>query len=222
MRSSGDWSDVDTTTTARASPSLPRESRRNSPTSRPRSPTRQTIVTSASVLRVIMPISVLLPTPDPPKMPTRWPRPTVSMASMARIPVPSGSLMAARSSAGRAALSKANVVVTVGGRPSSIGSPTAFKTRPISAAPTSISGLVPSAHTASPKRIPSVVSTGIDSTFDPRKPITSAWCGRPMRSSISQHSPTETGGPADSMVWPTDSRTCPRQRQGCRRCRREK
>ncbi len=71
-------------------PPRPANLRRNSPTSRPRSPTSPTTVTSASVLRVIMPISVLLPTPDPPKMPTRWPRPTVSMPSMARMPVPSG------------------------------------------------------------------------------------------------------------------------------------
>ncbi len=34
-----------------------------------------------------MPISVLLPTPDPPKMPTRCPRPVVSSASTTRMPV---------------------------------------------------------------------------------------------------------------------------------------
>ena len=41
-----------------------------------------------------------------------------------------------------------------------MGDPIASKTRPISAGPTSISGFVPCAHTASPKRIPSVVSIG--------------------------------------------------------------
>ena len=55
-----------------------------------------------------------------------------------------------------------------------MGAPIASNTRPISAGPTSISGFVSCAHTASPKRIPSVVSTGMDNTFDPRKPITSA------------------------------------------------
>ena len=38
-----------------------------------------------------MPISVLLPTPLPPKMPTRWPRPQVRKASTARMPQPIGS-----------------------------------------------------------------------------------------------------------------------------------
>jgi hypothetical protein len=46
--------------------------------------------TSAAVPRAIMPSSVLLPTPLPPNRPTRWPRPQVSSASMARTPVPSG------------------------------------------------------------------------------------------------------------------------------------
>ena len=43
------------------------------------------------MLRAIMPISVLLPTPLPPKMPTRWPRPQVRKASTARMPQPIGS-----------------------------------------------------------------------------------------------------------------------------------
>ncbi len=101
MRSNGDWSDVETTTTDRERPCSPSASSRNSPTSRPRSPTSPTTVTSASVLRVIMPISVLLPTPDPPKIPTRWPSPVVSSASTTRMPVPSGVLIGALSSGDR-------------------------------------------------------------------------------------------------------------------------
>ena len=222
MRISGDWSEVETTTTERVRPSTPSESSRNSPTSRPRSPTRPTTVTSASVLRVIMPINVLLPTPDPPKMPTRWPRPTVNMASSTRMPVPSGVRMGARSSGERTAPSRGRSTETAGGRPASIGAPSAFSTLPISAGPTSISGLTPRAATGSPRRMPSVVSTGMESTFEPRKPMTSARCGRPNWSCISQHSPTEASGPADSMVWPTDSTTCPRQRQGWPRPSRPK
>ena len=53
---------------------------------------------ASEVLRVIMPIRVLLPTPDPPKMPTLWPRPTVKSASSTRIPVPNGSRIGRRSS----------------------------------------------------------------------------------------------------------------------------
>ena len=43
--------------------------------------------------RAIMPSSVLLPTPEPAKMPTRWPWPSVSSPSIARTPVSSGSVM---------------------------------------------------------------------------------------------------------------------------------
>ena len=58
----------------------------NSRTSRPRSPTRQITLTSADVERAIMPSSDDLPTPEPAKMPRRWPRPHGSSASSARTP----------------------------------------------------------------------------------------------------------------------------------------
>ena len=47
----------------------------NSRTSRPRSPTSAITLTSAVVERAIMPSSDDLPTPEPAKMPRRWPRP---------------------------------------------------------------------------------------------------------------------------------------------------
>ncbi|MDT4794078.1 hypothetical protein FQZ97_266150 [compost metagenome] len=62
----------------------------NSFTSRPRSPIRPTTMISASVKRVIMPSSTLLPTPVPANRPRRWPRPTVSSALMERMPTSSG------------------------------------------------------------------------------------------------------------------------------------
>ena len=40
--------------------------------------------------------SVLLPTPEPPKIPTRWPLPTGRRLSIARTPVTSGSTMCSR------------------------------------------------------------------------------------------------------------------------------
>ena len=58
----------------------------NSRTSRPRSPTRQITLTSADVERAIMPSSDDLPTPEPAKMPSRWPRPQGTSASSARTP----------------------------------------------------------------------------------------------------------------------------------------
>src|SRR6187455_2521708 len=75
MRSSGGLSEVDTTTTERLRPSGPRSFSRKPRTSRPRSPTSPSTTTSAAAPRVNMPSSVLLPTPLPPKRPTRWPLP---------------------------------------------------------------------------------------------------------------------------------------------------
>ncbi len=79
----------DATTTERAMPFSPRICSMNSFTSRPRSPTRPTMVISASVKRVIMPSNILLPTPLPANRPRRWPRPTVSRLLIERIPTSS-------------------------------------------------------------------------------------------------------------------------------------
>ena len=64
----------------------------NSRTSRPRSPTSASTVTAASVPRVIIDSSVDLPTPEPAKMPMRWPRPHGTSVSSARTPSGSGSV----------------------------------------------------------------------------------------------------------------------------------
>src|ERR1035438_9030065 len=91
-------------TTARRMPSGPISCSRKARTSRLRSPTNAITVMSAELLRAIDPNSVLLPTPLPPKMPMRWPRPTGSRLSMARRPVWSGTVMCSRSSGPGAAL----------------------------------------------------------------------------------------------------------------------
>ena len=63
----------------------------NSRTSRPRSPTSAITFTSALVDRAIIPISEDLPTPEPAKMPRRWPRPHGTSVSSARTPRPTRS-----------------------------------------------------------------------------------------------------------------------------------
>ena len=103
-RSGAGRSEVATTTTARRMPSGPISCSRKARTSRLRSPTKAITVISAELLRAIDPNRVLLPTPLPPKMPTRWPRPTGSRPSMARKPVSSGAVMCSRSSGPGAAL----------------------------------------------------------------------------------------------------------------------
>ena len=80
---------VATTTTERARPSGPRSFSRNSRTSRPRSPTRAITQTWASVPRAIIDSRLDLPTPEPAKMPMRWPRPQGTSVSSARTPRPS-------------------------------------------------------------------------------------------------------------------------------------
>ncbi|MNU69095.1 hypothetical protein D3C71_584750 [compost metagenome] len=93
----GDWSAGAAITTARASPSVPRLCSMNSRTSRPRSPMSPTTTIWALVLRVIMPSSMLLPTPEPANSPSRWPLPTVSRPLMARMPTSRGSRTGVRS-----------------------------------------------------------------------------------------------------------------------------
>ena len=85
-RTSGGSSEVAHTITERARPSGPRSRSMNSRTSRPRSPISPITLTEAAVLRAIMPSSVDLPTPEPAKMPSRWPRPHGITASSARTP----------------------------------------------------------------------------------------------------------------------------------------
>ena len=60
----------------------------NSRTSRPRSPTRATTDTAASVPRATIDSSVDLPTPEPAMMLIRWPRPQGTSASARRTPRP--------------------------------------------------------------------------------------------------------------------------------------
>ena len=97
-RTRAGWSEVAQTTTERARPSAPRSRCMNSSTSRPRSPTRQMTLISSEVERAIMPSSEDLPTPEPAKMPRRWPRPQGTMASSARTPSDTRSSMRGRES----------------------------------------------------------------------------------------------------------------------------
>ena len=101
----GEVSEVATATTLRLSPSAPNDSSRNWRTSRPRSPTSASTLTSASEVRAISPNSVLLPTPLPEKMPILWPLPQVSSPSKLRMPNTNGSVMRFRLSGGGGGLS---------------------------------------------------------------------------------------------------------------------
>ena len=79
-------SEVAAITTERFIPSGPNISSINSLTSRPRSPIRAITLSCAEVFFAIIPIVVLLPTPEPAKIPILCPLPTVVNPSIARIP----------------------------------------------------------------------------------------------------------------------------------------
>ena len=177
---------------------------------------------SAPVPRAIMPSNVLLPTPLPPKIPMRWPRPQVTKASRARMPQPSGSRMGTRSR-GRGADPSTHTDRCARYSPfESRGAPVASITRPSKSLPTRIDDRVPQATIRSPKRMPCGFSTAMESMVDPRKPITSPEYFLPMALVISQDSPIEQKGPSDSIRLPTTCNTRPRQRRVDPRSRRSK
>ena len=173
-RISGASSAGEATTTDRLRPSSPRMCSINSFTSRPRSPIRPTTIMSASVKRVIMPNSTLLPTPVPANRPRRWPRPTVNNPLMLRMPTSSGTLMGSR-------LSGLMVGPSIGTQSSAFIKPLPSRARP---APSSTrpSMLMPigkrpvsaKGTTRAPGAIPATLPTGIRKILLPEKPITSA------------------------------------------------
>ncbi len=216
MRTSAGWSEVATTTTLRARPSGPRSCSMNSRTSRPRSPTRAMTLTSALLPRAIMPIRVLLPTPDPAKMPIRWPVPQGISASIARTPRASGLRMLGRrsTSGGRASMERRP---SSAGRPRpSSGRPRPSSTRPSSASPTPTCTAVPVATTVWPGPTPAASPSGISRVRPSRKPTTSACSGgRPVRwpgRRISQRSPMPASGPLLSTTRPMSWLTRPLSR----------
>src|SRR4051812_31868842 len=219
MRTSAGWSDVATTTTERPS-AAPRSRSMNSRTSRPRSPTRQMTLTSADVERAIMPSSDDLPTPEPAKMPSRWPRPQGTSASSARTPSVTRSVMRGRSSGEGGAPTIARSRTPSSSGPPSIGVPSPSRTRPSSASPTWTETRRPVAVTTSPGPMPCISPSGMSSVRPERKPTTSAgivvqpplWPSRPVRTS--QTSPTSASRPVASTISPIRSLTRP-----WRRCR---
>ncbi|MNS93961.1 hypothetical protein D3C72_1281620 [compost metagenome] len=173
-RISGASSAGDATTTERLSPSSPRMCSMNSLTSRPRSPISPTTIMSASVKRVIIPNSTDLPTPVPANRPSRWPRPTVNMPLMQRMPTSSGSLIGSR-------LSGLMVGPSIGTQSSafipplpSSARPAPSSTRPSMLMPMGRRPVSAKGTTRAPGAMPATLPTGIRKTLLPEKPITSA------------------------------------------------
>src|SRR3954470_2878839 len=214
MRTSAGWSEVATMTTECPIAS-PRSRSMNSRTSRPRSPTRQMTLMSAVVERAIMPSSDDLPTPEPAKMPRRWPRPQGTMPSRTRTPRPTRSRMRGRSRASGGAPAAERTRPSGRSSPWSIGRPRPSSTRPSSSSPTGTRTGSPVAVTTLPGPMPCSSPSGMSSVRRERKPTTSAGTGaRPRPVAISHTSPTSASRPVASTISPMRSDTRP-----WRRCR---
>ena len=218
-------SDVATTTTERFRPSGPRSFSMNSRTSRPRSPIRPTTTTSAAQPRAIMPRRVDLPTPEPAKRPSRWPRPAGMKVSIARTPVGSASRIRCRRR-GCGGVAAPGAVRSTGTRPRpSKGRPKASRTRPRSSGPGRGSGGRSVAATSQPTWRPAVSPRGMRRTRCSRRPTTSARTLKSVRGERTRHrSPRPTFGPSDSMIRPTMLVTAPTRCTGatCRTCMRRR
>ncbi len=177
--------------------------------SRPRSPTSPTTLTSADDDLQIMPRRVLFPTPAPAKMPTRCPTPRVRSPSMTRTPVANGTQTGfLANGGGGGAWSGTRSSVSRAGSPSS-GTPKASTTRPSRPGPT---GIVPpccDVFTAAPARMPLSGPSGVASTRPDRKPTTSMGSCSPRPPTTSSVSPTAARIPPTSTTSPTTSSTTP-------------
>ena len=172
-RISGDVSAGVATTTDRFKPSGPRLSSTNSLTSRPRSPTSPTTTTSASVKRVIMPRSVLFPTPDPANRPILCPLPMVMRLLIARMPTSSGCAMLCRAM-GLMLTPRSGTVEPVNGAKPSSGLPAPSIIRPSRCSPTVTVSPSPSSVTLAPGVRPVDAPSHIKISNSPSKPTTSA------------------------------------------------
>ena len=136
-------------------PSGPRSFSMNSTTSRPRSPTRAMTLISALTCLAIMPMRVLLPTPEPAKMPILCPFPMVSMPSMALTPNSRRSRIGGRAMGLMyCSFSTQNCVPPVKGPLPSMGWPRALMTLPLRNGPMARLSRRPVLRTKFPAEIP--------------------------------------------------------------------
>ena len=187
----------------------------NSWTSRPRSPTRPITATSGDENRASIDISDDLPTPEPAKMPMRWPRQQVRKVLMARTPrsifLPTrwrvwagGGLL--RIGTGCEPLS--------GARSPSTGSPRALTTRPSQWSEGKTEARSSLTSASQPRPTPSRVPSGISSALPCRKPTTSHGTRRWSRAIRVQRPLTDSSFsiPATSTSSPWIPETRPKRR----------
>ena len=101
-------------------------------------------------LMIVSTAMAVLPVPRSPMISSRWPRPIGIIASIALMPVWSGSLTGCRTMMPGATISTGRVVVVLIGPSPSTGRPRASTTRPSSAGPAGTSSTRPVQRTSSP------------------------------------------------------------------------
>ena len=167
---------------------------------------------SAATLRASIDSSTDLPTPEPEKMPMRWPRQTVRNVLSARTPRSSGAPTRMRACAGGGELRNGYGAGPAGKGPRpSIGSPMALMTRP-SQRSEGRTALAPEVTSAlQPRRTPSSAAKGMASAWPPWKPTTSQGIGCPTPVSMVSRAPTDMAwiGPATSTISPRTPTTRP-------------
>ena len=173
LRINAGLSEVATMTTERFMPSSPRSRSINSRTSLPRSPISAMTLISALVFLANIPSRVLLPTPEPAKIPIRCPLPTVISPSTAFTPSGSTSLIILRfiGSGGAASTGHSSVALIAS---TSVGRPIPSKVCPNTSFPTKTDKGCPVFSTIHPTPIPSMLSKGISSKRLSLNPTTSA------------------------------------------------
>ena len=167
---------------------------------------------SASTLRASIDSSTDLPTPEPAKMPSRWPRQQVRKVLSDRTPRSSGAPTRLRECAGGGELRNGIGEAPCGKGPlPSIGSPMALRTRPSHASDgrTWLAALAITAR--QPRRTPSRPANGITTALLPEKPMTSDGMKRLPPVSITMRAPTDIAwiGPAISTIRPRTPTTRP-------------
>jgi hypothetical protein len=182
-------------------------------TSRPRSPTKAATTTSTLAWRLNIDSKLLLPQPAGAKMPTRWPKPQVSAASIAFTPTDSTVSMGLRAKGDGAGCTTVRFSLVAGkaGPRSKKREPMPSTTRPKRKSPTATVWRWPVAMTCVLADKPSSAPIGLINTVSPSKPMTSALSSRPLRvSSRRQSSPTSARKPLARINVPTACCSLPR------------
>ena len=161
-------------------------------------------------LRIVSTATVVLPVWRSPRMSWRWPRPIGVMASMALMPVCSGSLTPCRWTTDGACSSSARRALGLDLAQPSSGSPSGSTTRPRNASPTGTERTSPVRRTGWPSSMPAksprtTTPISVTSRFRARPSVPSSNSSSSL--AIAEGRPSTRAMPSPATeTWPTSSR----------------